>query len=171
MRKLSNYNYSKRKLSNNNYSKRKLSKYNYSKRKLSKYNYSKRKLSNNNYSKRKLSEYNYSKCMLSNYNNSKRKLSNYNYSKKKRNYYYSEKKNITVKKGNHIKKKETNYIYYIYSKYSDRQVWANSVDYDPTPHAASDHVLHCLLLNQQFSDTKHVGIRTCSNFRTSMVRS
>ena len=34
--------------------------------------------------------------------------------------------------------------YCIYSKHSDRQTWANSVDPDQTPHfAASDQGLHC----------------------------
>ena len=37
------------------------------------------------------------------------------------------------------------YLYRIYSKYSDRQSGANSVDPDQTPHnAASDLGLHCL---------------------------
>ena len=41
--------------------------------------------------------------------------------------------------------------YGIYSKYSDRQVWANSVDPDQMlQNAASDQGLHCLPLIQQF---------------------
>ena len=39
----------------------------------------------------------------------------------------------------------------IYSKFLDRQSWANSVDPDQTPHkAASDLGLHCLTLIQKF---------------------
>ena len=39
----------------------------------------------------------------------------------------------------------------VYSKYSDRQVRANSVDPDQTPqNAASDQGLHCLSFIQQF---------------------
>ena len=43
------------------------------------------------------------------------------------------------------KKKKRKCIYHIYSKYSNRWVWANSVDPDQTPqNAASDQGLHCL---------------------------
>ena len=41
--------------------------------------------------------------------------------------------------------------YSIYSTYSERHAWANRVDPDQTPqNAASDQVLHCLSLIQQF---------------------
>ena len=47
---------------------------------------------------------------------------------------------------------------FIYAKYSDRAVWANSVDPDQTPqNAASDQGLHCLTLIQHVLDTSQGG--------------
>ena len=49
-------------------------------------------------------------------------------------------------------------IYHIYPKYSQRQVWANSVDPDQMPqNVASDLGLHCLLLIQHYLDQTGKG--------------
>ena len=77
-----------------------------------------------------------------------------------------------------------NYVYRVYPKNSDKQVYANSVETDQMPqNAASDLVLH-YLHNPVYTSTlfaslshlaifrhiKKVAIITCSIFRTSMVR-
>ena len=48
--------------------------------------------------------------------------------------------------------------YRIYSKYSDRHAWSNSVDQDQTPRfAASDLGLHCLLRIQHIlTQSSHI---------------
>ena len=61
------------------------------------------------------------------------------------------------------------YMSHIYSKYLERQAWANSVDPDQMPqNVASDLGLYCLTLIKQFLDTL-TGIKwSCS---TSTIRS
>ena len=64
-------------------------------------------------------------------------------------------------------------IYRIYCMYSDRQAWANSIEPDETPQSTAPHQdLHCLPLTSSKFWTQHRVVScTCSNFRTSMVRS
>ena len=60
----------------------------------------------------------------------------------------------------------------IFTNYSNRQTWADSVDPDQTPRsAASDLGLHCLLFIQQFATHQFVIKWTCSKFRASILRS
>ena len=62
--------------------------------------------------------------------------------------------------------------YTLFTICMDRQAWENSADPDETPHNAASHQgLHCLPLIQQFKAQHRVVNCTCSNFRTSMVRS
>ena len=58
-----------------------------------------------------------------------------------------------------------------YLKNQERQVQATSVDPDQTiQNVASDQVLHCLPLIQQFLDISAFCNMNCSKIRTSMVR-